>query len=196
MTRTATVNRKTKETDISLELCMDGLGNSRIQTGIPFLDHMLQLFAAHGFFDLTLEASGDTEVDDHHTVEDIGICLGSAVKEALGDRKGIRRYGEATIPMDEALCRVVLDLSNRPFLSYGVFFQQARTGRFDLVLVKEFFRSLVNHSGMTLHIDLLAGDEPHHCAESIFKAFGRALDQAISLDDRIQGVVPSTKGAL
>jgi imidazoleglycerol-phosphate dehydratase len=196
MTREATITRKTNETDISLTLSIDGRGKTLIDTGIPFLDHMLQLFSAHGFFDTDLKANGDTEVDDHHTVEDIGICLGSALKEALGDRKGIKRYGEATIPMDEALCRIVLDLSNRAFLGYRVSFQQARAGRFDLILVKEFFRSIVNHSGMTLHIDLIAGDEPHHCAESIFKAFGRALDQATTLDDRLQGRVPSTKGSL
>jgi imidazoleglycerol-phosphate dehydratase len=197
MARTAEVNRKTKETDIHLVIDLDGRGSTGISTGIPFMDHMFTLFALHGFVDLELSAKGDTEVDDHHTVEDIGICLGKAVSEALGEKKGLRRYGEATIPMDEVLVRVVIDLSNRPFLSYRVPAQKHPGGTFDINLLKEFFRAFVSHVGMTMHIDLLAGEEDaHHIAEAIFKAFGRALDQATAYDDRLEGNVPSTKGLL
>ena len=196
MGRDAVIKRKTKETDVRLSLNLDGKGISRIKTGIPFMDHMLTLFAAHGFMDLELTARGDTEIDDHHTVEDLGICLGMAISQALSDRKGIRRYGDATIPMDEALARVVIDISNRPFLSYRVDPKKSAAGMFDVGLVKEFFRSLVNNAGMTVHVDLLSGEEPHHISEAIFKAFARAMDRAKTFDDRLEGSVPSTKGVL
>lgn len=196
MKRKATIRRKTKETDIRLEIALDGKGSADIDTGIPFMDHMLTLMAAHGFMDLSIEARGDTEIDDHHTIEDLGICLGSALREALGDRKGLKRYGQAAVPMDEALARVVLDISNRPFLAYRVPLKESKTGRFDVHLVKEFFRALANHSGMTVHVDLFSGDDAHHIAEAIFKAFARALDQAVSVEARRKGTVPSTKGVL
>ena len=196
MKRHATVKRKTKETDIQVELNLEGRGLCEIETGIPFMDHMLSLFAAHGFLDLQIKAKGDTEIDFHHTVEDLGICLGTSLKEALGEKKGIRRFGQATLPMDEALARVVLDISNRPFLSYRVSAGESKTGSFDINLIREFFRAMVNYSGITMHVDLISGDDPHHIAEAIFKAFGRALDQAIALESRLQGAVPSTKGML
>ncbi|MBW2614794.1 MAG: imidazoleglycerol-phosphate dehydratase HisB [Deltaproteobacteria bacterium] len=196
MGRQARIDRKTKETEIRLELNLDGTGKARVDTGIPFMDHMLSLLAAHGFMDLELSARGDTEVDDHHTVEDLGICLGLAIKEALNEKKGIRRYGEATVPMDEALARIVMDICNRPVLCYRVSLTKRTTGTFDVGLIKEFFRALVTNSGITMHVDLLSGDEPHHIAEAIFKAFTRALDQASSLDNRLNGNVPSTKGVL
>jgi imidazoleglycerol-phosphate dehydratase len=157
---------------------------------------MLSLLAAHGFMDLELSARGDTDVDDHHTVEDLGICLGLAIKEALNEKKGIRRYGEANVPMDESLARVVMDICNRPVLCYRVSLTKRTTGTFDVGLVKEFFRALVTNSGITLHVDLLSGDEPHHISEAIFKAFARALDQASGFDTRLNGNVPSTKGVL
>ena len=194
--RKATVNRRTKETDIQLELALDGGGRSEIHTGIPFMDHMLTLLAAHAFLDLRIKAKGDTEVDDHHTVEDLGICLGKAVSEALGNKEGIRRFGQAYVPLDEALARTVLDLSNRPFLAYRVAPKESKTGNFDIQLLREFFRALVLHSGMTLHIDLISGDNAHHVAESIFKSFAKALDQAVAPEARLQGAVPSTKGLL
>ena len=194
--RKATVNRRTKETDIQLELALDGGGRSEIHTGIPFMDHMLTLLAAHAFLDLRIKAKGDTEVDDHHTVEDLGICLGKAVSEALGNKEGIRRFGQAYVPLDEALARTVLDLSNRPFLAYRVAPKESKTGNFDIQLLREFFRALVLHSGMTLHIDLISGDDAHHVAESIFKSFAKALDQAVAPEARLQGAVPSTKGLL
>jgi imidazoleglycerol-phosphate dehydratase len=196
MTRQAKIDRETKETRIRIKLDIDGTGKVKVDTGIPFMDHMLTLMAAHGFLDLEITAKGDTEVDDHHTVEDLGICLGKAVKQALGEKKGIRRYGEATIPMDEALARVVMDISNRPGLAYRVSLKNTTTGTFDVGLVNEFFRALITRAGITMHVDLLAGDEPHHVAEVIFKAFARALDQACSLDDRLGEGVPSTKGLL
>ena len=196
MKRHATVKRKTKETDIQVELNLEGRGLCEIETGIPFMDHMLSLFAAHGFLDLQIKAKGDTEIDFHHTVEDLGICLGTSLKEALGEKKGIRRFGQATLPMDEALARVVLDISNRPFLSYRVSAGESKTGSFDINLIREFFRAMVNYSGITMHVDLISGDDPHHIGEAIFKAFGRALDQATALEDRLQGAVPSTKGLL
>lgn len=196
MKRNSKIDRKTKETEIHLKLNLDGTGLSSVDTGIPFMDHMLTLFTAHGFMDMELTARGDTEIDDHHTVEDLGICLGSALNEALGDKRGIKRYGMATIPMDETLIRVVIDISNRPILSYRVPLKKRTTGTFDVSLMKEFFRALVINAGITMHIDLLAGEEPHHISESIFKAFGRALDQASSLEDRLDGSVPSTKGRL
>jgi imidazoleglycerol-phosphate dehydratase len=157
---------------------------------------MLSLMAAHGFLNLSISATGDTEIDDHHTVEDLGICLGKAINEALGKREGIRRYGEATIPMDEALSRTVIDICNRPYMAYRVPLKESKTGSFNVHLVKEFFRALVQKSGITLHIDLLSGEDAHHVAESIFKSFGRALDQATSIEPRLGGSVPSTKGIL
>ena len=196
MKRHATVKRKTKETDIQVELNLEGGGLCEIDTGIPFMDHMLGLFAAHGFLDLQIRAKGDTEIDFHHTVEDLGICLGTSLSKALGEKKGIRRFGQATVPMDEALARVVLDISNRPFLSYRVSAGESKTGTFDINLIREFFRATVNYSGITMHVDLISGDDPHHIAEAIFKAFGRALDQATALESRLQGAVPSTKGLL
>jgi imidazoleglycerol-phosphate dehydratase len=196
MKRNAKIDRKTKETEIHLQLDLDGTGLSQVDTGIPFMDHMLSLLAAHGFMDIDLNARGDTHVDDHHTVEDLGICMGLALKKALGDRKGIKRYGEATLPMDEALVRVVIDLSNRPVLSYRISLQTQRSGAFDTGLIKEFFRALVIHAGMTVHMDQLAGEEPHHISEAIFKAFVRALDQAGGSENRLKGNVPSTKGVL
>jgi imidazoleglycerol-phosphate dehydratase len=196
MGRQARIDRKTKETEIRLKLDLDGTGNASVDTGIPFMDHMLSLLAAHGFMDLELSARGDTDVDDHHTVEDLGICLGLAIKEALNEKKGIRRYGEANVPMDESLARVVMDICNRPVLCYRVSLTKRTTGTFDVGLIKEFFRALVTNSGITLHVDLLSGDEPHHISEAIFKAFARALDQASGFDNRLNGNVPSTKGVL
>jgi len=196
MKKTATIERKTKETDIKLDLNLNGKGQFKIDTGIPFMDHMLTLMTAHGYLDLSITAKGDTEIDDHHTVEDLGICLGKAINEALGKREGIRRYGEAAVPMDEALTKVVIDISGRPFLAYRVTFQESKSGNFDVSLIKEFFRALVIQAGITMHIDLLSGDEAHHIAESIFKAFGRALDQATSQEERLGSEVPSTKGVL
>lgn len=196
MRRTAKVERKTNETEINLEIDLDGNGVAKVDTGIPFINHMLSLFSAHSFIDLDLTAKGDTEIDDHHTIEDIGICLGKAINEALGDKKGIKRYGEATIPMDEALARVVIDISKRPILSYRVKLKKGTTGAFDVGLIKEFFRALVNNAGLTLHIDLISGEEPHHVFEAIFKAFAKALDQASSFESRMAGRVPSTKGLL
>jgi imidazoleglycerol-phosphate dehydratase len=196
MGRQAEIDRKTKETDIQLRLNIDGKGQAQIETGIPFMDHMLTLFAAHGFMDMELTAKGDTEIDDHHTVEDLGICLGMALTEALGDKKGIRRYGEATIPMDDALARVVIDLSSRPLLSYRVPLKKKATGTFDVTLIREFFRAVANNAGMTLHIDLFSGEDAHHLSEAIFKAFARALDRAVAFEERLGGAVPSTKGSL
>ena len=196
MERKAKIERKTKETDIQLRLNLDGKGLSEIDTGIPFIDHMLSLMAAHGFMDLQVSAKGDTEIDDHHTVEDLGICIGMAINQAMGEKKGIRRYGEATIPMDEVLSRVAIDISNRPFLAYRVSLSESKTGKFDVSLIKEFFRALVNYSGITMHVDLISGDDAHHIAESIFKAFARALDQAVDVENRLESAVPSTKGML
>jgi imidazoleglycerol-phosphate dehydratase len=196
MERKASIHRKTKETEIRLKFNLDGTGVSEIKTGIPFMDHMLTLMAAHGFMDLEVTATGDTDVDDHHTVEDLGICLGKAIHDALGKREGIRRYGHAIVPMDEALARIALDISNRPFLAYRVVLNESKTGSFDVNLVREFFRALVVHSGITMHVDLVSGDDPHHAAESIFKSFARALDQAAGFEPRLGGAVPSTKGLL
>jgi imidazoleglycerol-phosphate dehydratase len=196
MKRTATVERKTRETDIRLSMNIDGSGTSKIDTGIPFLDHMLQLMTAHGFMDLEIAARGDTEIDDHHTVEDLGICLGMAISRALNGKEGIKRYGSATIPMDETLSRVVIDISNRPFFCYRVSLNNKRAGAFDVTLLREFFRALAVNAGINLHIDLLDGEEAHHIAESIFKAFGRALDQATLPEDRLEGQPLSTKGSL
>jgi len=193
--RSAKVTRTTKETDIKLGLTIEGKGKSAITTGIPFMDHMLTLMAAHGFFDLTLDAKGDIEIDDHHTVEDVGIVLGEAFDKALKDRKGIKRYGRGLVPMDEALASAVVDFSNRPFLVYHVNLKRETTGRFDAQLIREFFRAFVNRSGVTLHINLMYGENTHHVIEAVFKAFGQALDEATTLDKRIPEV-RSTKGIL
>ena len=193
--RSAKVTRVTKETDVKLELTIEGEGKCSVSTGIPFMDHMLTLMAAHGFFDLALNAKGDIEIDDHHTIEDIGIVLGETFNKALGDRKGVKRYGRGLVPMDEALASVVIDFSNRPFLVYHVDFKRQMTGRFDAQLVQEFLRAFVNRSGATLHVNLMYGNNTHHIIEAIFKAFGQALDEATMLDSRITEV-RSTKGIL
>ena len=194
--RIAKVSRKTLETQISVVLNLDGQGNSSFDTGIPFLEHMLEQIARHGSFDLAISATGDLDIDDHHTVEDIGITLGQAFKEALADKKGIMRYGHAYVPLDEALSRVVIDFSGRPGIEYRVKFSRPRIGQFDVDLIHEFFQGFVNHAPATLHIDNLAGQNAHHIAETMFKAFGRALRFAVSKDERMQGVIPSTKGSL
>jgi len=188
------IARTTQETDIVLELELDGRGQTDIRTAVPFLDHMLQLFAHHGFFDLKVQATGDVEIDDHHTVEDVGICLGQAIRQALGDRSGLRRYGTARVPMDEALAQVTVDISNRPYLVYQVNFAST-AGRFDPQLVQEFWRAVAQHAGLTLHIEVPYGENTHHIIEAIFKAAGQALDQATTQEPRRQGV-PSTKGLL
>ena len=193
--RKSQVKRKTRETDIRIQLTLDGSGRSRIDSGIGFFDHMLELFARHGLFDLNISAQGDLEVDFHHTVEDIGICLGQALARALGDKRGIRRYGEAAIPMDEALASVAVDLSGRSFLAYNVKVRRIKIGDFNVGLVKEFFRALTDQADLSLHINLLYGEDIHHCLEAVFKAFGRALRQAVEKDPRVRGV-PSTKGRL
>jgi len=194
--RSAKVSRDTLETQIEVQLNLDGSGNSRFDTGIPFLEHMLEQIARHGAFDLEIKASGDLHIDDHHTVEDIGITLGQAFKQALGDKQGIMRYGHAYVPLDEALSRVVIDFSGRPGIEYRVEFRRPRIGRFDVDLIHEFFQGFVNHAPATLHIDNLAGNNAHHIAETMFKAFGRALRAAVAPDERMQGVIPSTKGSL
>jgi imidazoleglycerol-phosphate dehydratase len=194
--RSASVSRNTLETQINVVLNLDGSGNARFDTGIPFLEHMLEQIARHGAFDLEISASGDLHIDDHHTVEDIGITLGQAFKQALGDKQGIMRYGHAYVPLDEALSRVVIDFSGRPGIEYRVEFKRPRVGQFDVDLFHEFFQGFANHAPATLHIDNLAGHNAHHVAETIFKAFGRALRVAVAPDERMQGVVPSTKGSL
>lgn len=194
--RRAHLERKTLETRIIVTLDLDGSGRSRFQTGVPFLDHMLDQVARHGLIDLDIEAVGDLHIDAHHTVEDLGITLGQALASALGDKQGIRRYGHAYVPLDEALSRVVIDLSGRPGLVYQVEFTRGLIGAFDVDLFHEFFQGLVNHAGMTLHIDNLRGANAHHQAETIFKAFGRALRMAVEPDPRMAGITPSTKGAL
>ena len=188
--------RKTNETDIKLSLELYGTGKANIDTGVPFLDHMLDQIARHGLMDLSISWKGDTEIDDHHTVEDIGITLGQAFSEAVGDKRGLTRYGHAYVPLDEALSRVVLDLSGRPGLDFGVKFTRDRVGSFDLDLIREFFQGFVNHSLVTLHIDNLKGINSHHQAETVFKAFGRALRMASTPDARQSDVIPSTKGSL
>ncbi|MCK5328274.1 MAG: imidazoleglycerol-phosphate dehydratase HisB [Candidatus Latescibacteria bacterium] len=193
--RTAAVERRTKESDVRIEINLDGTGDYEVSTGIPFFDHMLASFARHGLFDLRLTAKGDLAVDAHHTVEDVGICLGQAIHRALGDRRGIVRYGAAFVPMDEALARAALDLSGRPYLSYEVALPPSKIGDFDPGLAIGFFRAVSDHAKMNLHVDLLRGTDGHHCLEAVFKAFGRALDQASGLDRRIEGVL-STKGTL
>jgi len=193
--RKGEIHRTTNETDISLTIYLDGNGISDIDTGIPFLDHMLTLFAVHSLCDLSLEARGDIEVDDHHTVEDIGICLGEALKLAIGDKTGINRYGHFTLPMDEALVRVVLDFSGRPFLHYNLHIPNQRLGDLASENLREFFQALANSAGLNIHIDLLRGQNSHHIAEAAFKALGRALKMAVSLEPRISGVW-SSKGSL
>jgi imidazoleglycerol-phosphate dehydratase len=195
MKRSASVQRQTAETQVSVTVLLDGIGTQTISTGIPFFNHMLSLFAAHGFFDLTVQASGDIDVDFHHTVEDVGIVLGSAVNKALCDRKGIRRYGYAVTPMDEALAHAVIDLSNRPFLVFNVPSIPAAETGFGVQLAKEFFRAFAVNCGMTLHIRVDYGENEHHVIESVFKAVARALDMATSMDDRITGPL-STKGCI
>jgi imidazoleglycerol-phosphate dehydratase len=193
--RTGEVERKTKETNIRISLKLDGKGKAKIASGIPFLDHMLTLFAVHGFFDLSVKAEGDLDVDFHHTVEDVGLVLGEAISQALGERKGIRRYGHVVLPMDDALAAVTVDLSNRPFLVYHTPESIVYGTALNASLAKEFFRALVNRGGMNLHINVAYGENDHHVIESIFKAFGRALDQAVTVDGRTAGV-PSSKGTL
>ncbi|OVE50645.1 imidazoleglycerol-phosphate dehydratase HisB [Chromobacterium violaceum] len=194
--RTATVTRNTLETQITVSLNLDGTGVGRFETGVPFLDHMMDQIARHGLIDLDVKAVGDLHIDAHHTVEDIGITLGQAFAKAIGDKKGIRRYGHAYVPLDEALSRVVIDLSGRPGLVYNVDYTRACIGQFDVDLFSEFFHGFVNHSMVTLHIDNLRGHNSHHQAETIFKAFGRALRMACEHDERMSGITPSTKGTL
>jgi imidazoleglycerol-phosphate dehydratase len=194
--RTAEVSRNTLETQIVASINIDGTGVSQLSSGLGFLDHMMDQIARHGMMDITVKATGDLHIDAHHTVEDIGITLGQAFAKALGDKKGVRRYGHAYVPLDEALSRVALDLSGRPGLEFGVEFKRARIGDFDVDLVHEFFQGFVNHAGVTLHIDNLRGENAHHQAETIFKAFGRALRMATELDPRMAGIMPSTKGSL
>lgn len=194
--RTAEIDRNTLETQIFVSVNLDGSGEREFDTGLPFLEHMLDQVARHGLVDLTIRAKGDLEIDAHHTVEDIGITLGQAVKEAIGDKKGIRRYGHAYVPLDEALSRVVIDFSGRPSLDYNVKFSSRTVGDFDVDLVHEFFQGFVNHAQVTLHIDNLKGVNNHHQIETIFKAFGRALRMAVEADSRMLDVTPSTKGSL
>lgn len=194
--RQATVSRDTLETQITVSVNLDGTGLADLDSGVPFLDHMMDQIARHGLIDLTVKAKGDTWIDDHHTVEDIGITLGQAVNQALGDKRGIQRYGHSYVPMDEALSRVAMDFSGRPGLTLNAEFTRARVGNFDVDLVGEFFQGFVNHALVTLHIDNLRGINTHHQVETVFKAFGRALRMALSHDERMAGVLPSTKGAL
>jgi imidazoleglycerol-phosphate dehydratase len=194
--RTAEVERSTKETKIRVRVDLDGTGRARLASGIPFLDHMLDQVARHGMIDLEIEAKGDLEIDAHHTVEDIGITLGQAYAKAIGDKAGVRRFGHAYVPLDEALSRVVIDFSGRPGLEYHVPFTRALIGEFDVDLVHEFFQGFVNHAQVTLHVDNLRGDNAHHQCETVFKAFARALRMASEPDPRTQGAVPSTKGSL
>jgi len=194
--RIATITRDTLETQISVSVNLDGTGESSFETGIPFLEHMLDQIARHGLVDLEVKASGDLHIDDHHCVEDIGISLGQAYSQALGDKKGITRYGHAYVPLDEALSRVVIDFSGRSGIEYRVKYPRARIGQFDVDLIHEFFQGFANHASATLHIDNLQGKNAHHIAETVFKAFGRALRVAVSRDERISGVIPSTKGSL
>jgi len=194
--RSATVKRDTLETQIEVSVNLDGTGKSEFDTGVPFLDHMMDQIARHGLVDISIKAKGDTQIDDHHTVEDIGITLGQAFAKALGDKKGIVRYGHAYVPLDESLSRVVIDFSGRPGLEYGVDYPRARIGEFDVDLILEFFQGFVNHALVTLHIDNIRGNNAHHIAETVFKAFGRAVRMAITADSRMKGMMPSTKGTL
>jgi imidazoleglycerol-phosphate dehydratase len=195
MSRSATIDRQTGQTNIHLSLTLDGRGESRIDTPVPFMSHMLTLLSRHGFFDLTVAAEGDIEVDDHHSVEDLGICLGQAFAAALGDKRGIRRYGAATVPMDETLASVCLDFSGRACLVYNMDLPKAKLGTFDVELVEEFFTAFCNHAGANVHVNLVYGRNLHHMIEGVFKAFARALDEATGVDPRIEGVL-STKGKL
>ena len=195
MARTKKITRKTTETDVYIEIDLDGNGRRNISTSIPFLDHMLDLFAKHGFIDLNVQASGDTDIDYHHLVEDIGICLGEAVKGALGDKKGVSRYGNACVPMDETLCHVCIDISGRSYLVFRADFKNKKIRDFDPFILEEFFKSFADHGGITLHINVIYGKNPHHIAEAIFKAFARALKSAVRMDAQIEGVL-STKGTL
>lgn len=193
--RKTDLQRKTNETDIRLSLNLDGEGKYQISTGVPFLNHMLELFTRHGFFDLTLQATGDVEIDDHHTVEDVGLALGQAFREVLGEKKGIRRFGEATVPLDEALVSCVVDLSGRPFLAYNLKIRQEKVGNFATELIHDFFLAFTNQLGMNLHFNMSQGRNPHHIIEAGFKAFARALSSAVQHDPRVKGVL-STKGTL
>jgi len=195
-TRTSSVKRETKETQIEVDLDIDGNGKADLNIGVPFLEHMLKQVCRHGMLDLKIEAKGDLEIDAHHTVEDIGITLGQALDQALGEKIGIRRYGHAYVPLDEALSRVVLDCSGRPGLKYRVEYPRSRIGEFDIELLSEFFQGFVNHANITLHIDNIQGENTHHIVESVFKALGRALRMAVELDHRVDGDIPSTKGSL
>ncbi len=194
--RKATVKRDTLETRIEATVNLDGTGTSRFQTGLPFLDHMMDQIARHGMIDIDIQAEGDLHIDAHHTAEDIGITLGQAVAKAVGDKRGIVRYGHAYVPLDEALSRVVIDFSGRPGLEYHIDFPRARIGDFDVDLFREFFQGFVNHAQVSLHIDNLRGRNAHHIAETVFKAFGRAVRMALEMDPRMQGIMPSTKGSL
>jgi imidazoleglycerol-phosphate dehydratase len=194
--RTADVSRNTLETQITVSINLDGSGISSFNSGLGFLDHMLDQIARHGMMDITVEAKGDLHIDAHHTVEDIGITLGQAFNKAIGDKKGLRRYGHAYVPLDEALSRVVLDISGRPGLEFNIEFSRARIGEFDVDLIHEFFQGFVNHALVTLHMDNLRGDNAHHQSETLFKAFGRALRMAVEVDPRMAGIMPSTKGTL
>jgi imidazoleglycerol-phosphate dehydratase len=195
MGRTGTVERKTKETEIIVSVDIEGSGKAEIETGMPFFNHMLDSFSRHGLFDIRLQAKGDLEIDYHHTVEDVGLALGEAFKKALGDKQGIRRFGEASCPLDETLAKVVIDLSGRPYLSYNVKIRPGRVGTFDTDLPHEFYAAFANQLGMNLHIDVIRGENPHHIIEACFKAFARAMDMATGFDERITGVL-STKGSL
>ncbi len=194
--RAAKVERNTKETQIQIEVDLDGSGHSELHTGVPFFNHMLDQVARHGLLDLKVMAVGDLEIDAHHTIEDVGIVLGQAINEAVGDKHGLTRYGHAYVPLDEALSRVVIDFSGRPGLEHRVVYPRARIGNFDVDLLHEFFQGFVNHALVTVHVDCLAGRNAHHIAETIFKAFGRALRMAVSADPRMVGMLPSTKGKL
>ena len=195
MGRSATIERKTTETEVFVAIDLDGQGQGKVSTAIPFLDHMLSLLARHGFFDLQVKSTGDREIDDHHLAEDLGICLGEAFRKALGSKEGIARYGEATVPMDECLCGVALDISGRPYLVYNAEFEPKKIGNFDPALLREFFKAFSDHSGMNLHINLLYGINSHHMAEAMFKALARALRNAVKIDGDVKGVL-STKGVL
>jgi imidazoleglycerol-phosphate dehydratase len=194
--RKATIERDTLETQITLSVNLDGQGDAKLNTGVPFFEHMLDQIARHGMIDIDIKANGDTHIDDHHTVEDVGITLGQAINQAVGDKKGISRYGHAYVPLDEALSRVVIDFSGRPGLVFNADFTREKIGNFETELVFEFFQGFVNHANVTLHIDCLRGHNSHHQAETIFKAFGRALRMALSADERMAGKMPSTKGSL
>lgn len=194
--RQATVERNTLETQIQVSINLDGTGESKFDTGVPFLEHMLDQIARHGLIDIEVHAKGDLHIDAHHTVEDIGITIGQAFAQAIGDKKGITRYGHAYVPLDEALSRVVIDFSGRPGMEYNVTFSRSSIGEFDVDLFHEFFQGFINHASVTLHIDNLSGTNAHHIAETVFKAFGRAVRMALTADPRMQGVMPSTKGSL